>query len=234
MLTGCTSLSGSVQSGVSLSQFENLSKSKGNYYGSGRILFKHPEGKHSGEMEIHISADSELRLSIFTPLVGSIMYELRVGPEKFLLLNFQEKTYVLDENNRYVRLKWLGMDLSMTELKWLILGQLPEKNPAWQQTKLSTGDLQLVQGTSVIHLRLNSAGRIQSMNKLVKGILEYKARISHYQKHLEILFPRTIQIEDFTGNNSWLMIISEIQAPTKVKSLDFTPDENMNLLISKQ
>ena len=65
-------------------------------------------------MEIHISADSELRLSIFTPLVGSLIYELRVGPEKFLLLNFQEKNYVLDENNRYVRQTWLGMDLSLT------------------------------------------------------------------------------------------------------------------------
>ena len=83
-LTGCASHSGTVQSGVSLSQFENLSKSNGNYYVSGKILFKHPEGKHSGEMEIHISADSELRLSIFTPLIGSLIYELRVGPEKFL------------------------------------------------------------------------------------------------------------------------------------------------------
>ena len=233
-LTGCTSLSGTVQSGVSLSQFENLSKSKGNYYVSGRILFKHPEGKHSGEMEIHISADSELRLSIFTPLVGSLIYELRVGPEKFLLLNFQEKNYVLDENNRYVRQTWLGMDLSLTELKWLILGQIPEKTPAWQRTKLSSGELQLVQGTSVIRLRLNSAGRIQSMNKSVEGLLEYKAQISLYQKHFEILFPRKIRIEDFTGNNHWLMVISEVQAPTGMETLDFIPPEDMKLLISNQ
>jgi outer membrane biogenesis lipoprotein LolB len=233
-LTGCTSLSGPVKPGVSLSQFENLSKSNGNYYVSGRILFKHPEGKHSGEMEIHISADSELRLSIYTPLVGSLIYELRVGPEKFLLLNFQEKNYVLDENNRFVRQTWLGMDLSLTELKWLILGQIPEKTPAWQQTKLPSGELQLVQGTSVIRLRLNSAGRIESMNKSVEGLLEYKAQISLYQKHFEILFPRKIQIEDFTGNNRWLMVISEIQVPTGIETLDFIPPENMKHLISNQ
>ena len=124
-------------------------------------------------MEIHFSADSELRLSIFTPLVGSLIYELRVGPEKFLLLNFQKKNYVLEENNRYVRQTRLGMDLSLTELKWLILGQIPEKTPAWQRTKLPSGELLLVQGTSVIRLRLNSAGRIQSMNKSVEGCLLY-------------------------------------------------------------
>ena len=201
-LTGCTSFSGPVKPGVSLSQFENLSKNNGNYYLSGRILFKHPEGKHSGEMEIYISADSELRLSIYTPLVGSLIYELRVGPEKFLLLNFQEK--------------------------------IPEKTPAWLQTKLPSGELQLVQGTSVIRLRLNSAGRIESMNKSVEGLLEYKAQISLYQKHFEILFPRKIQIEDFTGNNRWLMVISEIQVPTGIKTLDFIPPENMKHLISNQ
>ena len=185
-------------------------------------------------MEVYISADSELRLSIYTPLVGSLIYELRVGPEKFLLLNFQEKKYVLDENNRFVRQTWLGVDLSLTELKWLILGQIPEKTPAWLQTKLPSGELQLVQGTSVIRLRLNSAGRIESMNKSVEGLLEYKAQISLYQKHFEILFPRKIQIEDFTGNNRWLMVISEIQVPTGIKTLDFIPPENMKHLISNQ
>jgi hypothetical protein len=72
------------------------------------------------------------------------------------------------------------------------------------------------------------------MNKSVEGLLEYKAQISLYQKHFEILFPRKIRIEDFTGNNRWLMVISEIQAPTGMETLDFIPPEDMNLLISNQ
>ena len=181
-------------------------------------------------MEIHISADSELRLSIFTPLVGSLVYELRVGPEKFLLLNFQGKNYVLDENNRHVRQTWLGMDLSLTEIKWLILGQIPEKTPAWQRTELSSGELLLVQGTSVIRLRLNSAGRIQSMNKSVEGLPEYQAQIPLYQ----MSFPRKIRIVDFTGNNHWLMVIGEIRTTTSMKKLNFMPPVNMDPLISNQ
>ena len=157
-----------------------------------------------------------------------------MGAEKFLLLNYQEKNYVLDENNRYVRQTWLGMDLSLTELKWMILGQIPEKTPAWQRIKLPSGELQLVQGTSVIRLHLNSAGRIQYMNKSVEGLLEYKAQISLYQKHYEILFPRKIRIEDFTGNNNWLMVIGEIRTTTSMKKLNFMPPVNMDPLISNQ
>ena len=64
-------------------------------------------------------------MSIFTPLVGSLIYELRASPKKFLLLNFQKKNYVLEDNNWKIRQTWLGMDLSLTEIKWLILGKIP-------------------------------------------------------------------------------------------------------------
>ena len=185
-------------------------------------------------MEIHFSANSELRMSIFTPLIGSLIYELRAGPEKFLLLNFQENNFVLDENNQNVRQTWLGMDLSLTELKWLILGHIPENTPVWQRTKFPSGKLQLVQGSTVIHMHLNSAGHIQSMNKSVEGLPEYQAQILLYQKHYEIPFPRKIHIEDFRGNNRWLMVISEIRTLTSMKKLDFIPPENMEPLISNQ
>jgi len=226
-LTGCTSFTGTTKSGVSLSQSEKLTKRYGNYYVSGKMLFKHPEGKHSGEMEIYISANSELRLSIFTPLIGSLIYELRAGPEKFLLLNFQENNYVLEDNNQDVRQTWLGMDLSMTELKWLILGQIPKKTPAWQRTQLSSGELQLVQGSTVIQIHLNSAEQIKSMKKSVEGLPEYQVEIPLYQ----MSFPKKIHIEEIKGNNRWLMVISEIRTSTGIKKLDFMPPKNMELLI---
>ena len=183
-------------------------------------------------MEIHVSANSDLRLSIFTPLIGSLIYELRAGPDKFLVMNFQEKNYVLDDNNQNVRQTWLGMDLSLTELKWLIMGQIPKNTPAWQRTELPSGELRLVHGSTVIHMNLNSAGRIQSMNKSVDGLPEYQAQIPLYKKHYEIPFPRKIRIEDFSGNNHWLMVISEIRALTDMKKLDFMPPENMEPMIS--
>ena len=234
-LTGCSSFSGPDPSSQSSSQLKNLHNTDGNYYVSGRVLFKHPDGKQSGELELQISSKSELRMSIFAPLVGSLIYELRTSPEKFLLLNFQEKNYVLEDNNWEIRKTWLGMDLSLTELKWLILGQIPEKTPDWQRKILPTGELQLIQGATEIRLGLNSEGHIKYISKSLQGLLEYHAKIPSYQKHYEIPFPHKIFIEDYAGNNHWLMVINEIQAQSgNIKSLDFIPPADMQHLTSHQ
>ncbi len=233
-LTGCSSFSGLEPAGLSPSQVEDLRLSRGDYSLSGRILFKNPEGKHSGELALQISSDSELKLSIFTPLVGSLIYELRASSKKFLILNYQQKNFVLAENKQEVRQTWLGMDLTLTELKWLILGKLPDKTPDWQRKILPNGELQLRQRTTEILILFNDSGQIESMRKSLKGLLEYHAEIPLYQKHYNLPFPRKISIEDNSGNNKWLMVFSEIQTPAEtLKPLDFIAPPEMQPLLSE-
>lgn len=230
-ISGCAFFSGPEYSGLPPSKSQIPGDARGYYDVSGRILFKSPDGKHSGELLLQISSNSELKLNIFTPLVGSLIYELRASPEKFLVLNYQDKNYVLEENNWEVRQTWLGMDLSLTELKWLIIGRLPEKTPLWKRKKLSTGELQLLQENTEIRIHLNADGYIESMNKSRDELLEYSAKIPLYQNNEEYYFPRKIQIEDYTGNNRWMMYISEIHAVSgSIKNLDFIPPAEMNSL----
>ena len=232
--TGCSSFSGPEPAGLPPSQVENLRLSGGDYALYGRILFKHPEGQHSGELALQISSDSELKLSIFTPLVGSLIYELRASSKKFLILNYQQKNFVLAENKQEVRQTWLGMDLTLTELKWLILGKLPDKTPDWQRKILPNGELQLRQRTTEILILFNDSGQIESMRKSLKGLLEYHAEIPLYQKHYNLPFPRKISIEDYSGNNKWLMVFSEIQTPAEtLKPLDFIAPPEMQSLLSE-
>jgi outer membrane biogenesis lipoprotein LolB len=232
-LSGCSSFSSLEPAGLSPSQVEDLRLSKGDYSLSGRILFKHPEGKYSGELALQISSGSELKLSIFTPLVGSLIYELRASSKKFLILNYQQKNFILTENIQEVRQKWLGMDLTLTELKWLILGKLPEKTPKWQRNILPNGELQLRQSTTEIRIRFNDSGQIESMRKSLKGMLEYHAEIPLYRKHYNLPFPRKISIEDYSENNKWLMVFSEIQTPAEtLKPLDFIAPPEMQPLLS--
>ena len=206
-------------------------KFSGYYDVSGRILFKHPDGKHNGELLMQISSSSEMKLRIFAPIVGSLIYELRTGPEKFLVLNYQNKNYVLEENSWELRQTWLGMDLSLAELRWLIIGRLPEKTQLWKRKKLPTGEWQLTQNTTEIRIRYNSDGYIESMNKSREGLLEYKAKIPQYQKEKESLFPKKIQIEDYTGNNLWMMYIKELHAVSgSMKTLDFDPPTDLEPL----
>ena len=232
-LIGCSSFTGLEPAELSPSQVEDLRLSKGDYYLSGRIFFKHPEGKLSGELALQISSDSELKLSIFTPLIGSLIYELRASSKKFLILNYEQKNFIFTENKQEVRQKWFGMDLTLTELKWLILGKLPDKTPNWQRKILPTGELQLRQNTTEIRILFNDSGQIESMRKYLKGLLEYHAEIPLYQKHYNLPFSRKISIEDHSGKNKWLMVFSQIQTPIEaLKPLDFIAPHELQPLLS--
>ena len=144
-----------------------------------------------------------------------------------MVLNYQHNNFVLANNKQEVRQTWLGMDLTVSEINWLILGNLPEKTPDWHRKVLPTGELELRQGANIIRIRFNDSGNIESMQKDLEGLLEYRAAILLYQKNYNLTFPRKISIEDNTGNNKWLMVFSKIQTPTEeFKPLDFnTPPE---------
>ena len=230
-ISGCALFTDTKHTVSPTSKLPPPGKFSGYYDVSGRILFKHPDGKHNGELLMQISSNSEMKLRIFAPIVGSLIYELRAGPEKFLVLNYQDKNFVLEENSWEVRQTWLGMDLSLAELRWLIIGRLPEKTHSWKRKKLPTGEWQLTKNTTEIRIRYNSDGYIESMNKSREGLLEYKAKIPQYQKEKESIFPKKIQIKDYTGSNQWMMYIKELHAVSgRMKTLDFDPPADLKPL----
>ena len=230
-ISGCALFTETEHTVFPTSKLPPPGKFSGYYDVSGRILFKHPDGKHNGELLMQISSSSEMKLRIFAPIVGSLIYELRAGPERFLVLNYQDKNFVLEENSWEVRQTWLGMDLSLDELRWLIIGRLPEKTQSWKRKKLPTGEWQLTQNTTEIRIRYNSDGYIESMNKSREGLLEYKAKIPQYQKEKESFFPKKVQIEDYTGNNLWMIYIKELHAVSgNMKTLEFDPPTDLKPL----
>ena len=112
-ISGCALFTETEHTVLPTSKLPPPGKFSGYYDVSGRILFKHPDGKHNGELLMQISCTSEMNLRIFATIVGSLIYELRAGPERFLVLNYQDKNFVLEENNWQVRQTWLGMDLTL-------------------------------------------------------------------------------------------------------------------------
>ena len=80
------------------------------------MVFKNGDTSFSGEMEISIFSNNDFILNIFTPVIGTLIYSLKANSEKLLILNFQEKFYKFAENNKEIRKKWIGMDMSLNEL----------------------------------------------------------------------------------------------------------------------
>ena len=230
-ISGCTFFTETKHTDPPILKLPYSGKYSGHFNISGRILFKHPGGKHNGEFLMQVSSSSEIKMRIFAPIIGSLIYELRAGPEKFLMLNYQDKNYVLKENSWEVRKNWLGMDLLVEELRWLIFGRLPEKIQYWKRKILSTGEWQLTQNSTEIIIGFNSNGYIESMKKTIEGMLEYKAKILQYKRTNGSFFPKKIQIEDFTGNNLWRMYIEEMNPVSEsINAIEFDPPTGLEQL----
>ena len=230
-ISGCTFFTENKHTTPPILKLPNSGKYSGYLNISGRILFKHPEGKHNGEFLMNISSSSEMKMRIFAPIIGSLIYELRAGPEKFLMLNYQDKYYVLKENSWEVRKNWLGMDLLVEELRWLIIGHFPEKIKSWKRKILTTSEWLLIQNNTEILISFNSNGYIASMHKSIEGLLEYKAKILQYKRANENFFPKKIQIEDYTGNNLWIIYIEEMNPVSEsINAIEFDPPTGLEKL----
>jgi len=224
LTSGCSFFYADQPSYLHTPQSTYFQKSEKNYLINGRIMFKNTEGSHSGEMTIQMFTNSDFKLSVFAPLVGTLLYSISANAEKLLILNFQEKYYILENNNNKMRKTWLGMDLSLIELKWLILGKISLENNNWEMQKISKTEYRILKGSTEIIFHFNSQGHIEYMEKFVDGFLEYRAEIPIYKKYFKKKFPRKIDIKDFSKKNHWKIIISEIKTQTKkIKELDFNP-----------
>ena len=222
--SGCNFYNGNSPSSLQKNQVPSLKYFETNFLIDGRIKFKNKDVSHSGEMTIEIFNNSDFKLRVFAPLVGTLLYSISANSENLLIKNFQEKYYIKENNNNEVRQKWLGMDLSQIELKWLILGRIPFEHNTSTIQKLSKNKYLIHKGSKKIIFHLNYLGHIEHMEKFVDGLLEYSAEIPIYKKHVNKYFPRKINLKDSSKKNHWKIIISDIQTQTSnIKALDLNP-----------
>lgn len=168
-------------------------------------------------------------MQIFTPLVGSLVYELRADEHQLLIVDYNQDWYVLEQNTTLSRQTWLGMDLSLAELEWILNGAPKVRSKkGWLQTELGSGDRLLQRGRKSIRLRFDSGARIREMETMLNGMPEYTVKITQYHPGDEISTPRKLRIADFSGAHEMVMFFSSVTRPPSFRvPLSFTPPEGI-------
>lgn len=187
------------------------------------------EQKYAGELEFSLSQDFELRLQIFTPVLGSLLYEIRATPAQFMMLDFQNQQYLLEENIPVIRQQWLGVDLSLEELSWVISGRMPQKRyEALQGQFLSEKKVRFFKEGAEFLVTLGENGIMQTMTKRLQGIQEYQVTIRDYQTVGRQIYPKTIEVVHVQNRDRILFVMNDI-APLSVSlpGLRFVPAEGM-------
>ena len=202
------------------------------YQSSGRILLKNNDENHSGDLGLDISTRSELRIQIFAPVIGSLLYELRASSDKFMMLDFQHQQFFLDENHRRNRVSWLGTDLTLEELSWIVWGRVPKQFFEVQGGRfLEPNHLVLSQPPISFEIFLNKLGLMDSMVKTEGSLPIYKVQIVSYQNFDNKLLPKMVKIDNLVNQNKLVFVFTSVSTPSTLPALDFVSPSEMKPLI---
>ena len=200
-----------------------------NFIGTGKVLLTQPGQNLSGDLYLHFAESRQLRLRIFTPLIGTLIYEVRADATRLMILNYQEGWYVLEKNTEQSRRKWLGMDLSIEELGWLFQGEKTfSTEEEWRIVGKTPERMRLSRGETELKIRFDSLGRIRRLGKQVEGLQEYELEISKYPEGPGAFTPRRLKVTNFSGSHQLLLVFSEVRRPLAFKQpLSFEAPENL-------
>jgi len=191
------------------------SKSESSHFlASGKVLFRQPDQKQSGDLELRYSDPGRFKLKIFTPLVGSLIYELRADKQQLMVLDYHNEWFVLKANDADARREWLGMDLSLEELGWLLQGIRERPPKGWSLISNRSESMRISQAEKEISISFDPQGRILTLEKFNEGLAEYEVTISRYLEADPFSAPRMLQITDFSGNYQLRLVLSQVRRPS--------------------
>ncbi len=167
-----------------------------------------------------------LRLRIFAPMIGSLLYELRSTDARLQVLNYQEGYYWEGPNTEATRRDWIGLDLTLQELQHLLRGELPEVPGTPPPAPQEAGPQVLTNGTLRFEVMWEQ-GRLKQVTKFVEDFPEYQVDFLAYSDGPKGL-PRRLRIEDEIGlNRIVLALTSSERTQEPAGPPDFTVPESL-------
>ncbi len=167
-----------------------------------------------------------LRLRIFAPMIGSLLYELRSSATRLQVLNYQEGFFWEGANTEASRRDWIGMDLTLQELQHLIRGEAPEVPGEPAMAPPSDG-LQVQTDGPLRFELLWEAGRLKEVTKFVDDLSEYRVDFLAYSDGPGG-FPKRLRIEDDIGLNRIVLALTQSEQTLESDGPpDFTVPESL-------
>ena len=203
------------------------------YFAKGRVFLKVDQRKISGSFELMI-VKGQMLFRAIRPVLGDTIYEVHADSERLMIIDFSEEKYLLTQNTREVRRKFLGVDIEIQELFWLLHGQIESKYFTSHGGKQSSNDLFELSWNDVL-LHLNTTQEmLQYMKKYSQGDLMYSATINQYQNFSGRKYPTLVDIQQ-PNKNRMRLAITEISS----ESLPFPdflppPDISEKILLSSE
>lgn len=194
----------------------------------GRIQLSIQGETYSGNALIFASSTKELRIQIFTPVIGTLLYEIRANATQFMTLDYQNQIWFLGENNSENRKEWLGVDITISQFIWILWGRmLKQEFEELHGTFFTPNSGEVRTPDSVLSFALSEQGILQTLT-IRKNEQRVDVQIRSYQSFMTQFIPKKIVIQE-TSNQSKLILVLNAPERNPVAStpLQFTPPKGM-------
>lgn len=193
---------------------------------SGRILLQHLEEKHSGELDLLLRGE-QVRLQIFAPILGTLLYELRADSERLQVLNHRDRRYWSGANTEAHRRQWVGMDLTFSELQALLQGQVPLLSQTEGVRQVSPEEPVVVTQGAVRFEGWHDDDHLTRVVKYLEELPEYEVTFLSYSEEPKPL-PRRLRIEDEVGLSRIVLALTRSEKTVGLSSpIDFSIPEGL-------
>lgn len=198
------------------------------FVADGRIQLRIQGETYSGNVMISASSTKELRIQIFTPVIGTLLYEIRVNATQFMTLDYQNQIWFLGENNSENRKEWLGVDVTISQFIWILWGRMLKQEFEELKGIFFTPNLGEVRTpTSILSFELSEQGILQTLT-IRKSEQKVDVQIRSYQSFFTQFIPKKIVIRETSNQSKLILVLNRPEYnPVLIDPLQFTPPKGM-------
>ncbi len=146
----------------------------------GALLIDNGDDTVSGTMTVEADAAGAVRLRLMARVTGAVLLDVRMTPERLLVLDHAERVYYSGDNSPRYRLAWLRFDMTPAELVSILAARVTEARYRASDGRLGRSGLTLREGDAWHRITLAADGRPVSWEKHRGSRLLYRVNYDSY------------------------------------------------------
>ena len=146
----------------------------------GALLVENGDAASSGTMTVEADAAGAVRMRLMARVTGALLLDVRMSPERLLVLDHAQRVYYIGDNTRAYRQAWLRFDMTPAELVSIMAGRVAEKRFRAGDGRLSRSGLTLREGEDWHRISLSADGRPVMWEKRSGSRLVYRVNYDSF------------------------------------------------------
>lgn len=140
--------------------------------------------RESGDLSLEARPGPAYRLRLRAPFTGGVALDVRISPQRLLVIDYDDQTYLRLANTAQIRQRLFEVNLSADELQTLLTGRVSRArfDAGGGTLDAAAGRAQFREDGAVQRFRLDGQGLPREWSKVRDGALQFRVEFRDYLK----------------------------------------------------